>query len=334
MYLSKRKKNNIWYIYFRQENGKKSRASTKTSIKREALQFLNDFQKKRVKGSSNKSNVSIGELSKVYLKSISITHTNNSYRLTKCLIEHFVESIGKEKPIQSIDQSICESYILKIYERSRQSAALRLRTYKAWFNKLIAWEYIEKSPFRLLKVKVPINFPVYINVDELKLIVSKESNPTLAKIYEFAFYTGMRISEIINLEWSDVNLEGKVVKVRNKGSFITKSKRERVIPMNEKVFSILSSFSCNGGYIFNIDNNQIRKEFASKRFKKCIRSTTLNNNLHLHSLRHSFASNLVQRGVSIYEVSKLLGHADIKTTQVYASLSQENLKAAVNMLND
>jgi site-specific recombinase XerD len=73
-------------------------------------------------------------------------------------------------------------------------------------------------------------------------------------------------------------------------------------------------------------------EFISKQFKKVIRSAELNENIHFHSLRHSFASALVQRNVSLYAVKELLGHENIKTTQIYSHLQKDNLMYAVHSL--
>ncbi|MDR3596139.1 tyrosine-type recombinase/integrase, partial [Clostridium sp.] len=74
------------------------------------------------------------------------------------------------------------------------------------------------------------------------------------------------------------------------------------------------------------------KDLISNNFKAAIRRAELNDKYHFHTLRHTFASWLVQKGVSIYEVSKLLGHADIKTTEIYAHLKENNLRSSVNLL--
>ena len=73
-------------------------------------------------------------------------------------------------------------------------------------------------------------------------------------------------------------------------------------------------------------------EYVSKQFKKALRAAKLNDDIHFHSLRHSFASNLVQRGVNLYVIKELLGHEDIKTTQVYSHLTQSSLLDAVILL--
>ena len=83
-------------------------------------------------------------------------------------------------------------------------------------------------------------------------------------------------------------------------------------------------FSKSGGIKFNND-------YVTKNFKKAVRKAELNDKVHFHTLRHSFASRLVQRGASIYVVKELLGHTDVTTTQIYSHLEQSNLKDVMNL---
>jgi integrase/recombinase XerD len=77
---------------------------------------------------------------------------------------------------------------------------------------------------------------------------------------------------------------------------------------------------------------KLNGEFISKKFKEAVRTADLNSGYHFHTLRHSFASNLVQHGVNLYTIKELLGHENIKTTQIYSHLRSENLSKAVNLL--
>lgn len=76
----------------------------------------------------------------------------------------------------------------------------------------------------------------------------------------------------------------------------------------------------------------MKQDYLVKNYKKFVLKAGINPKLNFHSLRHTFASWLVQRGVSIYHVSKLLGHADIKTTEIYAHVRAEDLRASVELL--
>jgi len=85
-----------------------------------------------------------------------------------------------------------------------------------------------------------------------------------------------------------------------------------------------NSFKCSG--------IKLSVDFINKQFKKAVRAAKLNDKIHFHTLRHSFASMLVQRGVSLYVVKELLGHEDLSTTQIYSHLQNQNLMDAVNLL--
>ena len=125
----------------------------------------------------------------------------------------------------------------------------------------------------------------------------------------------------------------RTIRIRNKDGFTTKSKKERVIPMNHVVFDILSKIERKCTYVFSKSQFRFKPDYVSKQFKKCIKATNLNQKIHFHSLRHSFASNLVQKGADIYVVQKLLGHSSISTTQIYSHLNQNNLERAIKLLD-
>ena len=91
-------------------------------------------------------------------------------------------------------------------------------------------------------------------------------------------------------------------------------------------------FNAKGELIFTLEGERILQDNLQDKFRKYVVASELNPKLTFHCLRHTFASWLVQKGVSIYEVSKLLGHADIKTTQIYAHLRSDDLRNAVERL--
>ena len=77
---------------------------------------------------------------------------------------------------------------------------------------------------------------------------------------------------------------------------------------------------------------KLNEDYPSKQFKKAVRAAGLNDNIHFHTLRHSFASRLIQKGASVFVVKELLGHEDIKTTQIYSHLQTQDLEEAVKLL--
>ena len=337
MYLSKSKKSKIWQVYYRKENGKKTRISTGSTNKSEAYKFLNEFEKK-VKERQNKTDISLGELAEKQLKILSVTNTKYSYYLAKHSINNFLDYAGKETLISKVDKALAESFILKIYENAKHSAALKLRHLKAMFNKAIEWNYILINPFKGIRLRIPQSFPAFVNSDELKAILEKEIEILFKRIYQTAFLTGMRIGEILDMQWENVDLSTKEIIVKNKKEFTTKGKKERLIPINQTLLEILinqkkESSNQSTEYVFNKNGVKLNVDYVSKRFKKVVKKTDLNQSLHFHSLRHSFCSNLASKGVSLYVIKTLAGHESIVTTQRYSHLKKENLEQAINLLS-
>lgn len=151
----------------------------------------------------------------------------------------------------------------------------------------------------------------------------------------------MRLSEIINIKWSAINLSERTIIVQNNETFTTKSKKERMIPINNTLATVLNNripkvLNINfDEYVFyKYSGVPYLKDYISKSFKKVIRKLEMNDRIHFHSLRHSAASNMVQAGVSLYVVKEILGHEDLSTTQIYSHLQKENLISAVKTLDN
>ena len=136
-----------------------------------------------------------------------------------------------------------------------------------------------------------------------------------------------------------IDLKQNTITVQCSEEFTTKSKKERIIPICQTLRNVLLD---QFPKVIDVDKNNfvfVRKtgiilteDFISKQFKKSVRAASLDDKIHFYTLRHSFASMLVQRGVSLYVVKELLGHEDLSTTQIYSHLQNQNLMDAVNLL--
>ena len=220
------------------------------------------------------------------------------------------------------------------YQRTEKSAELYLRTLKASFNRAIDWGYISENPFK--KVKLPKSqksYPMFISEDELNQIVKNISNKEIRDLSTIAFFTGMRLGELTNLKWKDVNIKSRVINIINDKSFSTKSKKDRIVPISKKIVTKLKKRANKSDFVFaKTDGIKFNNEYVSKIFKKAVRETKLDQKIHFHTLRHSFASRLVQKGASIYIVKELLGHKDVTTTQIYSHLQPNNFIDVVDLL--
>jgi integrase/recombinase XerD len=238
--------------------------------------------------------------------------------------------------LKDIESRKVEKFLMLVFHRAKYSAGLYLRTLKASFNKAIQWGYIDSNPFNNIKLPKSIkHIPEFIGVEELNKIIDLTDNLILKDIFVTAFYTGLRQSELINLKWNSIDFSNNIITVKNSDDFTTKSKKERIIPMNNIVIQLMKRLkkSSTADYIFpNAKNYKFHPDTVSKKFKKAVRAAKLSEAIHFHTLRHSFASNLVRKGVSLYVVKELLGHEDISTTQIYAHLDNKALINAINLL--
>lgn len=340
MYLAKRKNANYFIEYYDQFENRIRRITTKTKIKKEALKFLSEFQSNLASRKTKIEFTSLQRFGNEYIDFIGNTHSKSYQRSIKLSFKKLIEYTDKEVPLKQISVRIVQQFISETFERSNHAAHLYFRTLKAGFNRAVEWGYLTENPFS--KVKLPRStktFPIFISESELERILSNLKHSSLKDLFTLAFFTGMRLAEITNLRWSAVDMTTRAITVRNSKQFTTKNKKERIIPINQKLLSVLSNripkiVSINNDeHIFQrIKGTKFNEDYVSKEFKKAVRAAELDDRIHFHTLRHSFASNLVQRGASIYVVKELLGHEDISTTQIYSHLQTENLTKAVDLL--
>jgi len=231
--------------------------------------------------------------------------------------------------------------LLQKFQTAKFSSALTYRTIKSAFQKAVQWGYIAHNPIKEIKLpKIPKSFPAFINNIELNHIVQNTKDRDLQDIFLTAYHTGGRISEIINLKWSAINISERTIIVENNKTFTTKSKKERMIPINDTLATVLNNripkvLNINlDEYVFcKYPGVPYLKDYVSKNFKRVVRKLKMNDRIHLHSLRHSAASNMVINNVSLYTVKEILGVADYSTVQIYAHLNRENLISAVKTLD-
>ena len=164
-----------------------------------------------------------------------------------------------------------EQYITEIFKKSKHQARGHYATLRSAFNKAISWRYLSINPISGVKPhKFPQNNPLFINEIEMNKILKNVENPTHKDFYIFSFHTGMRLSEVINLKWNQVSLPDRLIRVINTDEFTIKGKKERVIPINEKLFKLLSDklpkyYNLqNPGYFFNNNGFRFNGDYVSK----------------------------------------------------------------------
>jgi len=341
MYLTKSKRSPFYQLIFYRD-GKRTTISTKKKTKAEATKVLTQFLF-RFNVESQKQKIKSIPLPQFTDEYISYCKNARSKSYTeRSIIPAFkkLNSFTGNVPISKISSRHVDKFLTSIKSYSTSAAGLYYRTLKAAFSKAVVWEYIQENPFKKIKAPKQVkSLPTFILKNELQMILNTTKHRFLSHIFITAFYTGCRLSELLNMRWSWIDFNQNIITVKNGNGFTTKNKKERIIPIHtivEKV--ILSRYrkvskTNVDDYIFiRFPRVKLNENFVSKQFKKAVRLAYLNDGIHFHTLRHSFASNLVQTGSTLYVVKELLGHQDYQTTQIYARLNQGNLCEAIKLL--
>ena len=338
MFLFKRK--GIYYLeYFDELGNRNRRVTTKARLKPDALKFLTQFNHK-LNERKKARYISINDFRQEYIEYLEQSHTQSYISLAKTAFKVLVNYTGNI-PLTKLNNRILEKFILKNFNRTRYGARHYYINLNAAFNEAIVWGYLTENPLRQIKLpKIPKSLPTFINSVELNTIVQNTKSRDLQDMFLTGFHSGMRLSEIINIKWSAINLSERTIIVQHSKTFTTKSKKERMIPINDTLATVLNNripkiLNINlDEYVFcKYSGVPYLKDYVSKNFKKVVRALKMSEKIHFHTLRHSFASNLVQDGVTLYVVKELLGHEDLSTTQIYSHLQKKNLISAVKFLD-
>ena len=337
MFLHKRSPRGSYYLYFLDSQGKRRCVSTRSTLKTDALKCLQTFKQSDHERKSNLSSKRLSEFTKVFLEHSRSIHTRKTAESNATALAEFQRIVG-DLPLHKVAVRDIELFLAK---KREEASVWTARKYylalAASFETAKRWGYVTSNPFRdVAKPKPPEVQPVFFTVEEFRLLLGVIHDQDFADLVVTAVLTGMRLGELLSLEWSAVDFTGRFISIRNTGTFTTKSKRGRVIPINDELWQILLTrrerTSGVSRLVFHTHGHQISQSCVSHRMKKAVRAAGLDDRLHFHSARHAFASWLVQAGVSLYEVQRLLGHSSPTVTEVYSHLQPEHLHGTVNKI--
>ncbi len=253
------------------------------------------------------------------------------------------EDMDGEKPENwtDIDKDAITNYIEHLKEGSgytSSTVARKVAAIKSYFHFLMAESVIKEDPtFTLDSPKVKKRLPKAISpgeIDRLLNAPAEESGPKSQRdlaLLEMLYASGMRVTELVSLDVSDVEFENNGGKVWVRGK---RASKEREIPLNGKVLETLRIYIDNAREQLVHDPNE-QAMFLNNRgqrltrqglwliIKHYVEAVGISSEVTPHTLRHSFAAHKLSQGKSLQDIQKLLGHANISTTQVYAHLQEK-----------
>ena len=254
------------------------------------------------------------------------------------LLRFFQYLKGKNLSPLQISQDHITKYLGMLgIKLSAKSVARNISAVKMFFRFLVTEGKIEDSPARLLHTpRLSRKLPGVLSHAEMEQLLSQPdpSHPREQRdraMLEILYATGLRVSELISLRIQAINLEAGYVRTMGKGS------KERVVPMGEKATEAVSAYLSKGrrlltkgpasSYLFvSSRGSRMTRQGFWKIIKKYGKKAGIKKKITPHSIRHSFASHLLEGGADLRAVQVMLGHEDISTTQIYTHVTRERLK--------
>ena len=259
---------------------------------------------------------------------------NTAYSYRNDLLDYYQWCFDTYKTHPKTSKLInANDYVSYLFKNGFKSSSVnrKISSIKTFYKYLIKKKVIQFSPFDdLIMPKKPNYLPISMSERDVEILLNSPKKDVLIEMrdkamIEMLYATGMRISELVNLKITDIDLKRCVVKVFGKGS------KERLIPFGE----IAAEFICL--YLNTRNNDKSKAVFLSnrgsaitrgafwQRIKIYLNREGLKSSISPHTLRHAFATHLLNRGADLRSVQILLGHSDLSTTQIYTHIAKKRL---------
>ena len=250
-----------------------------------------------------------------------------------------LKDFAGETPVEKIDYVMLRRYLVILKEKnlSKVSVARKIASIRSFFKFLCREGIVKTNPATSLSTpKRDKYLPKFLDeADVVKLIESPEGEGEAAlrdrAILETLYSTGIRVSELVGLNINNIDQIGGVVKVYGKG------KKERIVPIGERALQAVRQYLRKRRYgesdegkalLLNKSGGRITDRSIRRIINKHIVKTSIKEKISPHTLRHSFATHLLNHGADLRSVQELLGHANLSTTQIYTHVTTERLKSA------
>lgn len=327
-----------YYIDFRFE-GKRFRRRVPGNIrdKQQALAYEKVVKEEMVRrrlGVDPPPPQDLAELIRIYLEYSKNNKARSTYIRDERSLRIFTTVTGFTK-LTEVTPLALESYKTKRLETvSKRTVNIEIKTLKAMLNRLIQLGVAQENPIKSVRPIPGADIQVNDFLDEAEIeAMMRAASPTMRPIIYTWLKTGMRRSELIYLEWTDIDFENQQIRVMNKEEHPTKFYKTRFIPIkDEKLISTLQALPQTDRYVFVTKAGTIRKNNLLREVKRIAQIAGIQKRVNIKLLRHTFASQLGKVGVPLKAISELLGHSSITTTMRYSHLARKDLEDAVKKL--
>ncbi len=262
-------------------------------------------------------------------------------------LEQFKEHLfGVEKrtdmPLNEIDRLTIREWMASLHaDHKKTSVARKLASLRTFFQFLVREGKLESNPAKMVATpKIERKLPNHLSIeDAVRFIETPDVNTTQGRrdraIIEFLYATGIRVGELVGINLADVDLREKMVRVTGK------RKKQRIVPFGEPSLQALMLYldGTRGEYLdncpvserdpqalfLNYQGTRITTRSVGRLIDKYIKQCADIHDISPHSLRHTFATHLLDQGADLRDIQELLGHARLTTTQIYTQVSMEKM---------
>ena len=264
------------------------------------------------------------------------SYTHDLQRFDDFLVEYFeISNIAVEK----IDKQAIRHFLGKEFEEgfSSKTVGRRLASIKSFYKYLIKTEVVENNPS--IYVKTPKStkpLPNYVDEKLIDALMDAPPSNTIVglrdrAILELFYSTGIRLSELINITFRNIDFNSNLMKVVGKGN------KERLIPFGDRAMKAIKNYIAKSGrslktadmdapLFVNSKGERISQRTVQRSVNMYLRLVTEGEHLGPHTLRHSFATHMLDRGADLRAVKDLLGHSSLSSTQIYTHVQPERMK--------
>jgi len=265
-------------------------------------------------------------------------HTIKNYRSD---LKQFLEFLGDSLEVDRFDQVdvvAIRAFLADLHRRgiSRSSIARKLASIRSFFRFLTREGHLESNPARLVSTpRLDKKIPARLEQSEVdRLLDEPDATLPLGRrdlaILELLYATGLRVGELASADLSMLDLDGRLIRVVGKGG------KERIVPFGEPAADAIRSYLSDrlalvrlgpgtDALFLNARGGRLTSRSVRRFLTRYLRQAALKSSLSPHSLRHAFATHLLERGADLRSIQELLGHASLSTTQKYTNLSTQKL---------
>lgn len=248
-------------------------------------------------------------------------------------LDGFIKFI-KNKKVEELTSDDISSYIQELsFKGYKKNSIIRKAMCLRHFYRFLKQEnLISVSLDELLPIKNDRKLPVYLTLEELDKIIGQIDTSSPKGLLDLSmivldFSTGLRVSELVNLKLDNITFKGNYLKVLGKGN------KERILPFTSETNEILNLYLSRVRSLIKTKKKElflhpngenVSRQYFFLKLKKYAKDAGISKNISPHTLRHTFATFLLNKGASLRNVQELLGHSNIETTQIYTHISMES----------